>query len=83
VVAFNRAGPKVGQDLSRVIGLDRDLGGTGSIFTFAAAIAARWSSRRVISSGSLTMLYRSTHCLCRTGASMQYLSRSSSPFSWL
>lgn len=26
VAAFNRAGPKVGQDLGRVIGLDRDLG---------------------------------------------------------
>ena len=26
VAAFNRAGPKVGQDLGRVVGLDRDLG---------------------------------------------------------
>jgi 4-hydroxy-tetrahydrodipicolinate reductase len=26
VAAFNRAGPKIGQDLGRVIGLDRDLG---------------------------------------------------------
>ena len=26
VAAFNRAGPKVGQDLGRVAGLDRDLG---------------------------------------------------------
>lgn len=28
VAAFNRAGPKVGQDLGRVVGLDRDLGVT-------------------------------------------------------
>jgi 2,4-diaminopentanoate dehydrogenase len=26
VAAFNRAGPKVGQDLGRLAGLDRDLG---------------------------------------------------------
>ena len=31
----------------------------------------------------LTMLYRSTHCLCRTGASMQELSHNSSLCSWL
>lgn len=30
----------------------------------------------------LTMLYRSTHCLCRSGASVQYLSHNSSLRSW-